>query len=147
METIAPPRAVGMAMLGIMFTPRLFLTLFAMALLNVGCQTQPEVEHELAAASDIRAKIVGAWSKDTPQRSSLTTVSFNADGTVLSQRAGRADVHLNWRVDNSCLIVTLEKNGFPPTSDGYWTVWHIDDHELLFRPGFSTAGPPERFTR
>ena len=123
-----------------------FSALLGILMCIVGCQTKPKITHEGASEGDIRENIVGTWSGDNYSGEHLT-LHFDADGAVLIQRAGAPDVHAFWRTDRSWLVVTPERDKPPTSSDGYWAVWHVDAHELSFRRGFSTGGPPYRFTR
>ena len=113
----------------------------------LGGGSYPRLTHELANESNIRNKIVGKWSAENFEGVGMLTVDFYLDGLVRIHRPGSPDRHAAWRADGSWLVVTDEKDTMPSNSLGYWCVWHIDDHELVFRRGFSTAGPPERFTR
>ena len=130
-----------------MGTRHIFLMLLSAALFAAGCQTQPKTTHGLANESDIRLKIVGTWSAETFEGTGKLTLTFGADGSIQAQRPGSQATHAAWRSDGSWLLVTSKKDELVSTSLDYWSVWHIDDHELVFRRGFSTAGPPERFTR
>jgi len=122
-----------------------FFVLLAILLGMVGCQTEPKISHELASESDIREKIVGTWTGQN-YRGEHLKLHFDAEGAVLIQRTGTPDIHAFWRMDRSWLVVS-PKGEQSMTSDDFWGVWHIDDHELIFQTGFSTGGQPERFTR
>ena len=119
--------------------------LLAILMCIVGCQTEPKTTHDLVSETDIREKIGGTWTGDNSIGEHLT-LRFDADGTVLIQRAGAPDVHAFWRTSGHGLIVTPEKDGTPRSSDDWWVVLHIDAHEFSFCRGPTTV-PPLRFTR
>jgi hypothetical protein len=106
-------------------------------------------EPERVSESAIRQKIPGTWSaKKFEGGTNSLTLTFGADGAVEVRRPDSTVGRAAWRTGNDgWVIVTPEKNALSSNSLDFWEIWHLDDHELAFRRGWSTAGPPERFTR
>lgn len=123
-----------------------YFFLFTLLVCLVGCQTKPTITHAQAKENDIHEKLVGSWTGNNYSGEHLT-LHFGSDGTVLIQRTSAPDVHSFWRTDRAWLVVTSGRDALITSSDDYWSVWHIDDHELVFRRSFSTGGPPLRFIR
>jgi hypothetical protein len=116
--------------------------------LMIGCRSaHHEPSRRLAKDSDIQAKIVGTWTAEIfeglPGRFSLT---FDANNSVRLVRANVSTNETMWRVEQGSVVIA-PIDGLTSSSLDHWAIWRVDDHELVFRRGFSLAGPPERFTR
>jgi hypothetical protein len=133
--------------------PKLFLLVVVLALLATGCETAtesrtPEQVRRPVNESDIRQNILGTWSAERREGDSgLESMRFTPDGVVEFQRHGLPVGQLAWRIEGGVLVVTPEKDALVSNSLQWWIVWRIDDHELVFRRGISTAGPPERYVK
>jgi hypothetical protein len=94
----------------------------------------------------VRDGIVGKWtSKRFLGMTGPFSFTFEMDGTAELMRDGVATNRTAWRVEDGWVYIA--PNGeLPPNSDLYWNVLSIDEHNLEFATGFSTAGT-ERFTR
>ena len=141
------PRGAGLDVLGIMNAHHICLLVLGSVLFLAGCQTRL---HDFVSEAEIRQWIVGTWLAENFEDGGPLTLTFCMDGSVEVQRAGLPAWHGAWRIDErceGCLIVTSKKDELLSNSLDFWDVWHIDDHELVYRRGFSTAGPPERLTR
>jgi hypothetical protein len=117
------------------------------AVLAVGCRSHPEPARQLASDADIRAKILGTWAASTFEGlSGPFSFTFDADGSVSLVRLGVATNQTNWRAGRGWVVIAPQQT-LPSSSLDHWAIWHVDDHELVFRRGWSTAGSPEKFTR
>src|SRR5882672_4829467 len=135
-----------MQMLGTMSTlPRsfvLFLIVF-----TVGCQSPSESPRQLASDVDIDSNIVGTWKASSFEGlPGAIAVTFAADGSVRFVRGSIPADQATWHAERGWVVIT-KSQALSSSSLDHWAIWHISDHELVFRRGFSTAGPPETFTR
>src|SRR5689334_21853713 len=122
-----------------------------LTLLGTGCRSvgNASSRHSLASEAEIRAKIVGTWRLVEPTNRAPVTITFRSDGDYecTSIAPGLSLQHATWQARGS--FVQLIKTNYSRTPEYYyWSVWRVDDHELvMFTGGFSAAGPPDRFTR
>jgi hypothetical protein len=96
--------------------------------------------------AEIRQKIVGTWKAEDTPWGGAETISFGADGSFESMQPGRRPWCSTWQVQGG-FVVIMQGKSLPSNGEAYWGIWHIDDQDLVFRPGFSTAGPPEWYRR
>lgn len=120
----------------------------SLLLLAAACHSSHlEPARRLASDDDIRAKILGTWTADTfegvPGPFSLT---FDADGAVRLIHQSISTNETAWRAKDGWLVIAPH-GSLSSSSLDHWAIWQLDDHELVFRRGFSTAGAPERFTK
>ena len=123
----------------------------ALSIAWAGCRSISEHEHPGLSATQIREKIVGAWthvasSVDKP----LTTLTFGSDGRLEFRSEGYPANQGYWRAEDRAVdtvVVTQKKSDIGGPGD-CWTIWRLDDHNLImFTGGLSAAGPPKRYNR
>ena len=110
-----------------------------------------EGQHPGLSPAQIRERILGTWTRVVPySKGRLTMLSFGADGVIEKRSGDAVSGQAFWRPEELATdaIAVTEKRSDPAGPAGLWTIWYLDEHDLvMFTGGTSAAGPPERYRR
>jgi hypothetical protein len=118
-----------------------------MAVLLTGCH-QPAPAQKSGEA-DLRPHIIGSWwSDDQWFGQPFSLVTFYPDGRFARSNTNRPINAMRegyWRVNDTTVFLTLQRDAAPADALQVFTVDHINDHDMVF------TNPTEklqiRFTR